>query len=98
MPPVNGSRPYLELAFVANNIEVLNKREFSKSNQISNEKVITYKTFWKTHDKIEGKKILVNSVCSHIYQKQEVKLGLLLSLIGGVSQRIEDQATIKIRG
>ena len=32
MPPVPGTRPYMELALVANNVEVLNKREFSKSN------------------------------------------------------------------
>lgn len=32
MPPAPGSRPYIEMAMVANNIEVLNKKEFQKSN------------------------------------------------------------------
>ena len=32
MPPQPGTRPYIELALLANNVEVLNKREFSKNN------------------------------------------------------------------
>ena len=32
MPPMAGTRPFIELALVANNIEVLNKREFTKNN------------------------------------------------------------------
>ena len=32
MPPNVGTRPMFELAYLANNVEVLNKREFSKSN------------------------------------------------------------------
>lgn len=32
MPPMPGTRPFIELALVANNIEVLNKKEFSKNN------------------------------------------------------------------
>jgi hypothetical protein len=55
MPPSDGQRPFMELAFLANSVEVLNKREFSKGNQISQDKVQEYKEFWKKHDKIEGK-------------------------------------------
>lgn len=32
MPPAPGSRPFIEMAMVANNIEVLNKKEFQKNN------------------------------------------------------------------
>lgn len=32
MPPMPGTRPYIELALVANNVEVLNKKEFTKNN------------------------------------------------------------------
>ena len=31
-PPAPGTRPYIELALIANNVEVLNKKEFSKNN------------------------------------------------------------------
>lgn len=41
---------------------------------------------------------MVNSVCNNIYEKNEIKLGMLLSLIGGVSQRVEDSSSMKIRG
>ena len=99
MPPAPGTRPLLELAFVANNVEVLNKREFTKGNQISQERISEYKVFWKKNNKIDGKKILIDSVCSNIYERQDVKLGLLLSLIGGVSQ-VSDQtkSAMRIRG
>lgn len=46
--------------------------------------VVEFKRFWKRNDPITGKKILVSSVCPNLYQKYEVKLGLLLTLIGGV--------------
>jgi DNA replicative helicase MCM subunit Mcm2 (Cdc46/Mcm family) len=84
MPPQPGTRPYIELALLANNVEVLNKREFSKNKQISMETVNDFKRFWKKNDPILGKKILISSVCPNLYQKYEVKLGLLLALIGGV--------------
>ena len=35
----------------------------------------------------------------NIFERNEVKLGLLLSLIGGVSQKMDDEhSNIKIRG
>lgn len=86
-PASTGCRPYLELAFEANNIEVLNKREYSRGNLISHEEVQVFKSFWKANDKIQGKKLLVESVCSNIYQREDIKLGMLLSLIGGISQK-----------
>ena len=46
---------------------------------------------------------MVRSVCPNIFEKDEVKLGVLLALIGGISQKVEDEqakssATLKIRG
>ena len=32
MPLMNDARPVVELAFLANNVEILNKREFTKTN------------------------------------------------------------------
>ena len=97
MPPMAGTRPFIELALVANNIEVLNKREFTKNNQISMDTVNEFKRFWKKNDPITGKKILTSSVCPNLYQKYEVKLGLLLTLIGGVPQ-FHEKENFKVRG
>lgn len=102
MPPSEHTRAVVELAFVANNVEILNKRDFQRSNQISHQRIAEYKEFWKKHNKLEGKRILVQSVCNNIYAREEVKLGLLLSLIGGVSQKTEDDLNqakqMRIRG
>ena len=56
-----------------------------------------FKRFWKKYDPIAGKKILTKSVCPNLYQKYEVKLGILLSLIGGVPQYHEKE-NFKVRG
>lgn len=63
MPPSSGTRPYIELALVANNVEVLNKREFSKSNSISMESIMEFKKFWKKNELISGHNTIVRSVC-----------------------------------
>lgn len=97
MPATAGMRPQIELALVANNIEVLNKKEFSKSNQISIEAINEYKRFWKKNDEIEGKNTLVKSVCPQLYERYDVKLGLLLTLIGGVAQ-YNEESNFKVRG
>jgi len=52
MPPANGSRPQIELALVANNVEVLNKRNFQRGNEISVENLNDIKRFWKKYDHI----------------------------------------------
>ena len=75
----------MDLALTVNNVEVLNKRDFQRGNQISSECLTEFKRFWKKHDLIHGSHVLINSVCTNIFERYEVKLGLLLSLIGGVS-------------
>ena len=48
---------------------------------------------------MQGSQVIINSVCTNIFERCEVKLGLLLSLIGGVSQKMDDEhSNIKIRG
>lgn len=61
------------------------------------ETVVEFKRFWKKHDAIRGKQILVKSVCPNLYERDEVKLGLLLTLIGGVPQ-FNEKANFKVRG
>ena len=90
-----GSRPIVELALVANNVEVLNKRDFARGNQITTETLNLFKSFWRKTNCIDGGAILMQSVCPNIFQQFEVKLGLLLCLIGGVPESMNE---IKIRG
>lgn len=97
MPPVPGTRPFIELALVANNVDVLNKKEFQKQNQINVERINEFKRFWRKHDAITGKNILTRSICPNLYERNEVKLGLLISLIGGVAQ-YQDNSNFKVRG
>eukprot|EP00347_Sterkiella_histriomuscorum_P013643 403363933 len=97
MPPAPGTRPFIELALLANNVEVLNKREFSKSNSINMDTLNEFKRFWRKHDPIIGRQILIKSVCPNIYERYDVKLGLLLSLIGGVAQH-QEETKFKVRG
>ena len=84
-PSSSGTRPLVDLALKVNNVEVLNKRDFQRGNQISSECLNDFKRFWKKHDLIQGTQILLDSVCENIFERYDVKLGLLLSLIGGVS-------------
>lgn len=49
------------------------------------ESINEFKRFWKRNDPIAGKQILIRSVCPNIYERYDIKLGLLLSLIGGVA-------------
>jgi DNA replicative helicase MCM subunit Mcm2 (Cdc46/Mcm family) len=48
------------------------------------ESINEFKRFWRKHDEISGKNILIRSLSTQIYQRFDVKLGTLLSLIGGV--------------
>ncbi len=50
MPPASGTRVILDIALVANNVEVLNKRDFQRGNQISVESLNEFKKFWKRFD------------------------------------------------
>ncbi len=83
-PPQPGQRPVVDLALIANNVEVLNKRELQNGDQITKDALEDFKRFWKRNDNIQGSKILVESVCPSIFERSELKLGVLLALIGGV--------------
>ena len=49
------------------------------------ETINEFKRFWKKNDSIAGKKLLINSISPALYQRYDVKLGLILTLIGGVA-------------
>jgi DNA helicase MCM9 len=61
------------------------------------EAINDFKRFWKRYDPIQGRNIIVKSVCQNLYQRYDVKLGILLTLIGGVAQWHEKH-NIKVRG
>lgn len=50
MPPAEGQRSIVELILIANNVEVLNKREFQHGNLITVESLNDFKRYWKRYD------------------------------------------------
>jgi len=85
LPPAEGQKPVVEMVLLAKNVEVLNKREFNLGNEDNSKDLNEFKQFWMRHNQLFGGKILVESVCPSIYERQELKLGILLALIGGVN-------------
>lgn len=55
IPPAPGTRPMIELSLLANNVEVLNKREFTKANSINMDTLNEIKKFWRTYDHLIGR-------------------------------------------
>jgi len=86
------------VAVLANNITVLNKRDFNIKQEINQQACSDFKKYWKDHETkmLSGKNKLLESIAPHIYDRYAEKLGLLLALIGGVpKQQGEDP---RIRG
>jgi len=79
-------RPEIEVSVLGNNITVLNKRDFNIKQEINQQACSDFKKYWKDHENnvLEGKNKILESVCPHIYERYAEKLGLLLSIIGGV--------------
>lgn len=71
---------------LANNITVLNKREFNIKQEINQQACSEFKRYWKDHDynPIIGKNKILESIAPHLYDRYAEKLGILLSIIGGV--------------
>lgn len=65
--PQPGARPQVELVFVANSVETLNKREFNSNSQIDQETIRSYIKYWKRRGKIEGRRELIESICPNLY-------------------------------
>jgi len=98
MPPADAQRPVVEIILIANNVEVLNKREFQHNNRVTAESLNEFKIHWKRRDEFLAGRIIVESVCPNIFERSELKLGILLTLIGGVSQKFDEKPGMKIRG
>ena len=81
-----GARPEIDVAVLANNITVLNKRDFNIKQEINQQACSDFKKYWKEHElkMMEGKNKVLESIAPHIYDRYAEKLGLLLALIGGV--------------
>ncbi|CDW81828.1 mcm2 3 5 family protein [Stylonychia lemnae] len=69
-------RPQIEIAFLANNVIQLNKRDFKK--EINKQVYNDIQKFWKTYER-----------------KNPEKLGILLSVIGGVQKQNENDPRIR---
>jgi DNA replicative helicase MCM subunit Mcm2 (Cdc46/Mcm family) len=97
-PPFNRTeRPEIEVAVLANNITVLNKREYNVKTEINQQICKEIKNFWHNHEgrEIEARNKLLESICPHIYERYPEKLGLILALIGGVPKQCGDDPRIR---
>jgi DNA helicase MCM9 len=90
-------RPIIDIAILANNIIVLNKKEFIQKFDVTQENKQEFKKFWKEHSMLDARNKLIESICPYIYEKNEQKMGMLLAIIGGVPKLMEQDNT-KIRG
>ncbi|KRX00910.1 P-loop containing nucleoside triphosphate hydrolase [Pseudocohnilembus persalinus] len=99
------ARPDLSMAIIANNIEVkhqeqqINDQDSDINDWKKNEFFDKINQFWlKNRDiyrEIESRNQLIRSICPHIYQKFDLKLSIILCIIGGVSGT---QNNTRIRG
>lgn len=97
-PPFRAAdRPEIEVAVLANNITVLNKRDYNIKQEINQQACSEFKRYWKEHDMdmIAGKNKILESMSPHIYDRYAEKLGLLLALIGGVAKQSGDDPRIR---
>lgn len=94
-PIKHGDRPEIEIAFLANNVIQLNKRDFKK--EINRQVCSEIQKFWQSHSSnpLQGKNEIIESICPHIYERYPEKLGILLSVIGGVQKCHENDPRIR---
>ena len=90
-------RPLIDIAILANNIIVLNKKEFIQKFDVTQESKAEFKKFWKENQMLEGRNKLIEAIWPYIYEKNEQKLGMLLAIIGRVPKLMEQDNT-RIRG
>lgn len=63
---------------------MLNKTEKLNSDSVSAEDAKEFKNLWLNKTVIRARNVLIDSVASNLFGRYDEKLGLLLSLIGGV--------------
>ena len=83
-PPWKDQRPELQLCIYVNNVQVLNKNEKSNNEYVTSNEAKEFKEFWLNKNPIKCRNMLIDSVAPALYARSDEKLGLLLSLIGGV--------------
>ena len=94
-PLIPGERCDIEIFIRANSVHV--KQEKNVNNNLTEELRGEFEKFWKAHinDPMLGRAKIIRSVCPDMYGMFTVKLGLLLTIIGGVQKKTD---SIKIRG
>ena len=74
---------------------MLNKKEFAKQNDISEECVNEFRNFWRDNTEVGGRNKIIESIAPFLYERNEEKLGLLLSIIGGVPKHKEPDPRLR---
>lgn len=87
-----GSRSSMDIVFHANSISLLDEAEHGEV--LLRSQVSKFDLFWtqyqSTGQELQGRDLIIQSVCSQLYGLSFAKLSLLLSLIGGA--KAEEQA------
>lgn len=104
----NDTRPDISLCILANNISLKNHEKNKNDNNQSfvpdSQKLLTFEEefefLWfecqgNLVSEIELRNNLIQSICPQIYEKFDIKLALLLTLIGGVTRTINNT---RVRG
>jgi DNA helicase MCM9 len=81
--PFPNSRPELQLCIYVNAVQVLNKTDKVNSD-VTPREAKEFQKFWSTSSPISSRNLLIDSIAPMLYGRSDEKLGLLLSLIGGV--------------
>lgn len=94
---IDGERTEIELVIIANNLKVNNETKFGVG--VTDELRDEFELFWKIHEDqpLEGRNIILKSICPEVYGLSIVKLATALALSGGVPVYNEETGT-KIRG
>jgi DNA replicative helicase MCM subunit Mcm2 (Cdc46/Mcm family) len=95
-PPFKDQRPELQTCIYVNDIQIINKSENKGDDTASSTEAKEFKDFWVGRKPIEGRNIIIDSIAPNLSGRYEEKLGLLLSLIGGVPIPGKDSVRGKI--
>lgn len=82
--PFRDQRPELQLCIYVNNVQIMSKTNKKKNDTATSNEAKEFKDFWIGKSQIKWRNKLIDSVAPKLFGKSEEKLGLLLSMVGGV--------------
>lgn len=94
--PYDDKRCDVELFLEANSVRVNSKQRYGDS--VTDELISDFKRFWDKYsfDPLEGRNLILKSICPSVFGMYMVKLAMAVALIGGVQQT--GKSGMRIRG